>query len=247
MMRLVDLAKQAVTRGFPHLSNTIRQETAAEFYVPGTREIKANIDQTIEAQILKLLEPTGISILSEEQGQLNKQSTSEYQFIVDPLDGTVNFIRQLGPSAISVALWKGDSPIFGVLKVFPTGELCWGGPTFGAFINDEPISVSSRTDPQRCTLCTGIPSRYQFDPSSFSDVFKRFERFSKIRMYGSAAFSLLQVARGAADIYIEDDIMLWDVAAGLAILQGAGGDFSAEPGSNLNSRNVIANNDLISI
>ena len=212
------------------------------------REMKCFADEIIEEIIIKRLISTGISVLSEESGEFKGQSKSSVRFVVDPLDGTVNFVRSLGPCSISIALYDNDQPIFGVLAIFPTGDLAWGGKGKGAFLNDRPIHVSKITDPLQAAFCTGFPSRYRFDNhNSLEKHIKMMSHFGKVRMLGAASISLLQVAKGAAEVYSEKEIMLWDVAAGLAIVEGAGGEFDIIFGKDENAVIVSATNGLINI
>ena len=212
------------------------------------REMKSFADKIMEETIIERLLSTGISVLSEESGEFSSCSKSSKRFVVDPLDGTVNFVRSLGPCSISIALCDNDQPIFGVLAIFPSGDLAWGGKGKGSFLNDRPIHVSKIIDPLQAVLCTGFPSRYRFDNhNSVTKHIKMMSHFGKVRMLGAASISLLQVAKGAAEVYSEKEIMLWDVAAGLAILEGAGGEFDINFGKDENAVNVSATNGLINI
>jgi myo-inositol-1(or 4)-monophosphatase len=210
--------------------------------------MKSSVDKIIEETIIENLLPTGITVLSEESGEFRCNSESSLRFVVDPLDGTVNFVRGLGPCSISIALCDNDKPIFGVLAIYPSGDFAWGGIGKGAFLNKRPIHVSKITDPFQTVLCTGFPSRYSFeDHNSVKKHVRMMSHFGKVRMLGSASNSLLQVAKGAAEVYSEKEIMLWDVAAGLAILEGAGGEFDINFGKDENAVNVSATNGLINI
>ena len=96
-------------------------------------------------------------------------------------------------------------------------------------------------------MCTGFPARFDFaNESSPQDFWDRVKAFSKIRMSGSAAASLLYVARGSAEMYVELEIMLWDVAAGIAIIEGAGGEVIYTPGKITYALDVCASNGYIS-
>lgn len=192
-----------------------------------SNEIKAEADSFLETEIFKHLIPLGVPILSEESGYLEKDNDEGYLFIVDPLDGTMNFVRGIGQYAISIALWKNNEPIFGVIYDLSSKKLSWGGKFFGAYHNDSLISVSSVSDKRKAVICTGFPARFDINSSDLMKCFwNKISVFSKIRMIGCASVSLVYVASGKADMYFEKNIMLWDVAAGLAILDGAGGEYS---------------------
>ena len=209
------------------------------------KEVKAIVDKTMEKIILDRIIPIGLPILSEESGIINDKK-SDLRFIIDPLDGTVNYIRNLGQSSISLALYKGNDPVFGVLGIYPTCDLVWGGKIFGSYLNNEPIKVSSIGKENESILCTGFPSRFQFSNDYHADSFlNKVSNFAKVRMLGSASISLFQIAKGSAEVYSEQEIMLWDVAAGLAIVEGAGGTVFTSSGLYENSLNVIATNSII--
>jgi myo-inositol-1(or 4)-monophosphatase len=211
------------------------------------KEMKTGADRALEDIILAQLQVSGLDILSEESGyQKFDRDASELHWVVDPLDGTVNFMRGLGPCSVSLALCRGDVPIFGVIGEFPSCDIAWGGVGMGAFFTDIPIHVSTIKERKRSVICTGFPSRFNFDAEGLSWISSTLAPYEKVRMLGSASLSLLSIARGAAEVYIEREIMLWDVAAGLAIVKGAGGDYSMTKGGNLHSWNVFASNNLIS-
>jgi len=209
------------------------------------REMKSEVDYRLEEIIFEELKPTGISILSEESGAQIGAGNIGLSWVVDPLDGTVNFIRGLAPCAVSIALWLDDAPVFGVIGEYPTCKLAWGGRSFGAFIEGSPIRVSEIQEKIQAVLCTGFPSRFDFTSEAMTSFLELASMYAKVRMLGAASLSLLQVARGSADAYTEQDIMIWDIAAGLAIVEGAGGNISLLPGRFKYSHNVYTSNGLI--
>ena len=210
------------------------------------REMKAKVDDIMNQVIFNQLEKIGIPILSEEGDFDVESNRSTYRFIVDPLDGTVNFVRGVGPSAISISLCDGNTPVFGVVGNVSSQEIFWGGKLFGSFIADKKISVSDVKILNESILCSGFPSRFNVNnKQKLSDYYAFMGQFGKVRMIGAASISLIYVAKGAAECYLEDDIMLWDVAAGLAIVEGAGGHVSYNKGNFENSLNVKASNGKI--
>lgn len=209
------------------------------------REMKAGADRILEDILVKKLTRTGLEILSEETGLLPGRGGDSHRWVVDPLDGTVNFSRGLGSCATSVALCHGSSPVWGVLGEFPSGKLAWGGRGQGAYVSGRPIHVSSISKNKEAVLCTGFPSRFVFKNHQTRRMNKWFCSFGKVRMLGSAAFSLLQLARGVADAYTEQAIMWWDVAAGLAILDGAGGVYKIRQRKQKYALDVLAGNGRV--
>lgn len=222
---LLELCKSAAARAGARLLDSVTQGDKSYVHCrEHPREIKAIADTVLEKDILQALASTELPILSEESGHIPGQRQSTYWFIVDPLDGTFNFVKGLGPSAVSIALWEDQKPLFGVIYNLMERQLVWGGAGMGAYADGRPISVSDTSDRSRASICTGFPVRFDVtNERTMRDFWCLVQPYAKVRMLGSAAVSLLQVARGAADVYAEQDIMLWDVAAGLAIVEGAGG------------------------
>lgn len=209
------------------------------------REVKALADQYIEKCLITELEKEGLPILSEESGYRGDSSNSDYIFIIDPLDGTFNYLRGFGSYAISVALWYRGEAVFGVVYDFKSCELSWGGKKFGAFCNGNRIRASKVSDIQRSLVCTGFPVRYDMTGLKHDNFLVMISQFSKVRMIGSAALSIVNVAKGAADAYFEKNIMIWDVAAGIAIAEGAGAKSKISPTNISDSYDVIVSNNEI--
>ena len=189
---------------------------------------------------------SGLSILSEESGLIESECKSNLKFIIDPIDGTVNFIRGICNCSISVALFDGNTPVFGVLASYPSKVIAWGGKDIGAFMGGVSINVSSILEAKRGVLCTGFPSRFKFNSKATLKQIDLMQSFNKVRMLGSASQSLLQVAQGSVEAYVESSIMIWDVAAGIAIVEGAGGEFRINSKQGFSHPiEVIASNNLI--
>lgn len=188
------------------------------------KETKIGADTELENQLMELITATGISVFSEESGLFRQGSDTSLLWVLDPLDGTVNYLRGVGPSAISLALCQNDRPIFGVIYSLDNNTMSWGGSEFGSWTGETRLSVSANSTCSNSILCTGFPARFNFlndkDLRAYTNLFRY---FSKVRMLGSAASSLLMVAQGKADAYYEAEIMFWDIAAGMALVEGAGG------------------------
>lgn len=242
---LLSLAKEAVQSALRALVDMGASLPTYRFADDLPREVKATADRVLDEEILRRLAPTALPILSEESGELAGTTNAGLQWVVDPLDGTVNFVRGLAPCAVSIALYHEDSPIFGVIGEYPTLRLAWGGPSIGAYVEHRPVRVSKTNEKNKAILCTGFPARFDFDGDAATHFMNRVSAYGKVRMLGAASLSLLQVAKGSADAYAEQDIMLWDVAAGLALVEGAGGYISISPGRYRHSLNIFASNGLL--
>jgi myo-inositol-1(or 4)-monophosphatase len=223
---LLELAKSAAVRAATRLLDgfaPVDRSYVHSLELP--REVKAAADSVLEKDILQALAVAELAVLSEESGYIPSKRPSNRWFIVDPLDGTFNFIKGLGPSGVSIALWEDQKPIFGVIYNLMERQLAWGGAGMGAFIDGCPISVSETSMPALASICTGFPARFDVESDrAIRDFCRLVSPYAKVRMIGSAALALLHVARGSADVYMEQNIMLWDVAAGAAIVEGAGGE-----------------------
>jgi len=245
-MDLLKLSKNAVVHALDKLIELDKKNIKDYLFsneVP--REVKAEADIIIEKILIDKLSISDLNILSEESGLIKSESNSDLRFIIDPIDGTVNFIRGICNCSISVALFDGNTPVFGVLASYPSGIIAWGGKGIGAFMGEMPINVSSIKDTKKGVLCTGFPSRFEFNSKTILEQIHLMQSFNKVRMLGSASQSLLQVAQGSVEAYVESNIMIWDVAAGLAIVEGAGGEFRINKQDYNYPIEVIASNNLI--
>lgn len=246
---LLEFTKNAVRSAaadfFAHGHEYLGQITGTEL---GGKETKLVADAVLENALRSSFLRTGLSLLTEESGLIKQNSGNDLCWVIDPLDGSVNYLKGSGPSAISVALCRSGRPLFGVLYGLNTRTLSWGGQDIGAWSEERPIRVSTTKRMEEGLICAGIAARFQTNNQNIVNAyFGLITRFAKVRMLGSAACSLLLVAQGGADAYFENQIMLWDVAAGLAIVEGAGGMFYLEKTDLQAPCKVIATNAQISL
>lgn len=194
------------------------------------RDIKLQADQDAEKIILKHLQQSRFPVLAEESGEHGEIAATLPCWVVDPLDGTMNFSRAVSLCCVSIALTRGEQPLLGVVYHFMEDDLYVGAPGYGAWWNDRPMQVNNICDSTKGVLSTGFPSQFNFEGPELEDMMANLRRFKKIRMIGSAALSLAYVASGRFDAYAEDSIMFWDVAAGLALVEAAGGAIAVDAG-----------------
>ncbi len=198
------------------------------------REVKIVADRIIHESLVVGLEATGLPILSEEGS--TPDAFSGWSWIIDPLDGSVNYQRGISLYSISIALCHDRIPKYGLLYDGSGKRIIHGGKGRPG----TPLRCSQVENMDQTVLCTGIPSRMTLNEKATGEYRKMFENFHKVRMFGSASQSLLHLAEGKADAYFERNIMNWDIAAGLALLDAAGGKWKAQPGSRRNSLVVLA-------
>ena len=211
------------------------------------RDVKILADRRLESIIVKrLLEESPYPILSEESGYLRgKSENTVYRWIVDPLDGSLNFSRGIPINCISIALWEGMEPLLGVVYDFNRDETFSGLVGEGAWLNSKPIIVSEITEKSKAVLCTGFPVSTDFSQKSLLDFIEVVREYKKIRLLGSAALSLAYVACGRVDVYMENDIKIWDVAAGIALVKAAGGMVKYTPTGKKNIYRIKASNQYL--
>jgi myo-inositol-1(or 4)-monophosphatase len=189
------------------------------------RDVKIIADQELDSFIVEQLSiKSDFPVLSEESG-LHQASNSKknYRWIVDPLDGSINFSRGIPICCISIAFWQDMTPLFGVVYDFNREELFTGIVGEGAWLNDLPISISTTKNASNAILATGFPTSSDFSKDALLKVVDNIKRYQKIRLLGSAALSLAYVACGKVDVFQEKNIKIWDVAAGIALVKAAGG------------------------
>ena len=188
------------------------------------KDIKLQLDIDIEKTLIKNLKSNSdFDILGEESGLIKGSSDKKFRWIIDPIVGTLNFSRGIPFYCISVALWDGDSPVLGVIHDLSAGKCYTGIVNIGAWCDDKPIMVSNINDIKKSIICTGFPVYSSFDDKNLNSFIKELQSYKKVRLFGSAAMSLVMVSKGSAEVYKENTIALWDVAAGIAINLAAGG------------------------
>jgi myo-inositol-1(or 4)-monophosphatase len=191
------------------------------------REVKIEADKRAETLILDMItKESDLPVLSEEAGWVGahmKGGVDRLAWAIDPLDGSVNFINGYPHCAVSIALMQGARPVMGVVDCFMLEERFAGIVGGGATLNGRPIRVSNVTHPSQGILNTGVPARAAIEEASFTRFMREILIWRKVRMIGSAAAALAYVACGRADAYREAGAMLWDVAAGCALVEAAGG------------------------
>ncbi len=186
-------------------------------------DIKLFEDEETELFIINYLKKrTQIPVLSEENYR-KLDYESGMIWIIDPIDGTVNYSRGFPVASVSIALWENGKPLLGVIYDFFHDILYRGIVGNFAEKNGVRISVSNQQTKQTSILLTGKPVALEINGSIIEKWFNYFNEFHKVRMIGSASISLCFLSDGSVDVYSEENIHIWDVAAGLALVKAAGG------------------------
>jgi len=192
-------------------------------------DIKLELDvrcQELIETILRAAFPE-IPLLGEEGD--SGDVTAEYRWVVDPIDGTVNYFYGMPHAAVSIALQHRGQSVIGVIYGPFTDEL-WttvrGQPTQ---LNGKIVRVSNRSKLEDAVIAMGFSKSRENLEKTLPHLNRLARRVKKIRIMGSAALELVYVASGRLDAYIERTINLWDVAAGQLLVENAGGEFYALP------------------
>ena len=192
-------------------------------------DIKLELDVRCQALIEKILAGAfpQIPVLGEEgdTGDVN----AEYRWVIDPIDGTVNYFFGMPHAAVSIALQHRGESVVGVIYDPFTDEI-WtttkGRPTR---LNGKIVRVSNRSQLKEAVIAIGFSKDRENLEKSLPHLVRLARRAKKIRILGSAALELAYVASGRLDAYVERTINLWDVAAGSLLLENAGGEFYTRP------------------
>ncbi|MBA2613462.1 MAG: inositol monophosphatase [Bacteroidetes bacterium] len=194
--------------------------------VKGLNDLVSYVDKTSEAIIVKELQH-----ILPEAGFIVEENTlsekKEYNWIVDPLDGTTNFVHGIPCYAVSIALEHNNEIILGVVYEISRSECFYAIKNGGAFLNEKPIKVSKNKALKDCLIATGFPI-YNFE--RIAPYLKTLEYFMRsthgVRRIGAAAADLCYLACGRVDAFFEYNLNSWDVAAGALIVTEAGGKVS---------------------
>ena len=211
-------------------------------------DLLTEADEAAEAAVLKLLqtETPKIGILAEESGLLGPQDG--LQWMVDPLDGTTNFAHGYPFFATSVGLCWNGAPLLGAIAVPYLKQIFHSCPGQGAFCNDAPIAVSQCSDLKDSLLVTGFAyDRHTRLDNNYAEFCWLTHRTHGVRRGGAAAVDLAFVAAGLLDGYWERGLAPWALAAGIALVQQAGGvvsDYDRSP-FQLGSGRVLASNPAL--
>ena len=214
----------------------------------GVNNLVTEADHASEKAILSVIKRNfpDHQILAEESGALSQNS--EFKWVIDPIDGTVNFAQGIPLNCVSIGVeHKGDIVMAAVYNPH-LNEFFFAEKGKGATLNDKPIRVSQKSVTLHSCLVTGFPYTYINESNGPLEVFERFVRKGvPVRRLGSAAIDLCWVACGRFDGFFEQKLEPWDSAAGFLIVEEAGGrvtDFKGDAFS-IYQHKVVATNGLI--
>lgn len=238
---VLEEALQIIRTTSKFIKNEVEKVSSTDIEEKELNSLVSYVDKEAENQLVK-----GLSKLISDAGFITEEDTidqtgKEYTWIIDPLDGTTNFLHQVPHFAISVALQKNEQTIVGIVKEVNSGEEWTAIKNKGAYLNGKKINVSQK--PYHSILvATGFPYSNDHDYDAYFSILKHWLTETRgMRRLGSAALDLCYVACGRYGAYYETTLNAWDVAAGALIVQEAGGkvsDFS-------NNQNYLFGGEIV--
>ncbi|MDQ6845202.1 MAG: inositol monophosphatase [Bacteroidota bacterium] len=214
----------------------------------GINNLVTEADHAADKAILEVIQkqfPSHGIISEESAGQV---TDSEYKWIIDPIDGTVNFANAIPICCVSIGLERNDKMLMGAVFNPIMNEFYFAEKGKGATLNDKKISVSNKAEVITSCLVTGFPYTYLDQPNGPIQVFERLIRKGiPVRRLGSAAIDLCWVAAGRFDGFYEHQLNAWDSAAGFLIVEEAGGKVTDMTGETYSpyQPGIIATNGII--
>jgi len=219
--KLLDCAVEAVrTAGQYALDNYGRR---AEVAVEQEDDVKLLLDMECQERIFELIRSRfpNHELLGEEGSSAS--TGSSYRWIVDPIDGTINFSHGLPIWCSSVAVQRDGETLAGAVYAPMIDRCYYASAETAAYCNDERIAVSTTEHLEDAMVLSGFPKRMKHDDESRALFDQMLGSAQRTRIYGAAALDLCFVANGGADAYVERGIYIWDIAAAALIIERAGG------------------------
>ena len=230
------------------LLNEINKVKTSDIEVKGLHDFVSYVDKTAETRIVKRL-----AEILPESGFITEEQTAthrgeRFNWIVDPLDGTTNFLHHIPLFSVSIALMENDEIVVGVIYEPNLDECFYSYKGGKAFLNEKEIHVSDQNELKNTLLATGFPYNDFGRLNGYIELFTWFAmNTSGLRRLGSAAVDLAYTACGRYEGFYEYGLHAWDVAAGVFIVQQAGGTVSDFKGGNeyIFGRELLASNSLL--
>lgn len=225
MQPMANIALRAARKAGDFMLRAMDRPEEFDIATKAHNDFVSNIDKTAEAIIIDQIRETfpDHAIIGEESGA--QSGSSEYTWIIDPLDGTLNFLQGIPHFAVSIGIMKGRHYEHGVVYDPVRGEEFVASRGSGAQLNGKRIRVSTRSKLEDCVLATGLPpGKVDSHLDEFMEGLKTLTGTCRgIRRAGSAALDLAYVAAGRTDGFWQMGLRQWDIAAGIVLVREAGG------------------------
>jgi len=246
---LITIMEKAARKAAPRLRRDFNEIEALQVSRKGVADFVSNADHAAEATIREILTHArpDWGLLMEESSE-TRHAGQQARWIVDPLDGTSNFIHGLPHFAISIAAEVQGEVVAGLVYQPLTDESFWAEKGKGAWLQDRRLRVSARRDLLDSLIATGIPFAGHGDSVQFNKIMAAVApEVAGIRRFGAASLDLAWLAAGRFDGYFEADLQPWDVAAGILLVREAGGFVTDYRGGDkpIERAEIVAGNDQI--
>jgi len=218
----------AVSRAAAYLRFAYRAHAHGRIHKKGRADYVTDSDHTIQDMLIASLQDIKKGDIIAEEGEIFSQKGADFEWIIDPIDGTTNFIHKFPFVSISVALrGKEEGLLMGVVANAIADDVYYALKGQGAYKNGRKLNVSSVSALDSAFIATGFPFRHPEAVSRYTRLFQRLlQRVAGMRRAGSAALDLALTAEGVFDGFFEYGLKPWDVAAGILLVQEAGGSVS---------------------
>jgi myo-inositol-1(or 4)-monophosphatase len=222
---LINVMVQAATKAGRGMRRDFGEVEQLQVSIKGPSDFVSAADKKAEETLVAELSKArpDIGFLLEEGGTITGKDVSQ-RFIIDPLDGTTNFLHGIPQFAVSIALEKNGALVAAIIYNPVNDELFTAERGQGAFLNDRRIRVAARTQLHDCVIGTGVTHRGKGDSDLFGRELRSIQTdVAGIRRLGAASLDLAYVAAGRLDGFWERDLKPWDIAAGILLIREAGG------------------------
>jgi|TARA_B100000315_G_C14447003_1_gene527282 myo-inositol-1(or 4)-monophosphatase len=242
MVKACRKAAKTIIRDFGEIENL-------QVSLKGPGDFVTASDKKVEKILISELQKArpNHSILSEETGQINNDES--FKWIIDPIDGTANFLHGIPHFAISIGLEHDKEIICGIVYDPIKDEMFVAEKGNGSYLNNQRMRVSSRSKLENCIVFTGGPKRESKDRELSIEEYKKFSSkiHTPIRKLGSASLDMAYVAAGRCDGFWQRNLNYWDIAAGIILVKEAGGfvtDFNGE-NEYIQNKTILVTNSKI--
>ena len=223
MIKACEKASKALIRDFGELENL-------QVSKKGPKDFVTNADKKVEKILINELSKKNFSIITEESGTIIRENNDNF-WIIDPIDGTTNFLHGIPHFCISIGLISNNEIVCGVIFDPIKNEIFFGEKNSGAYFNNQRIRVSKKNTLDECLFGSNLESLKNIGLN--------------LRVSGSAALDLAYVAAGRLDGFFQKKLNLWDIAAGVIILSEAGGNISPLDLKQIKNHKIIASSEII--
>ncbi|WP_374389599.1 inositol monophosphatase family protein [Sandaracinobacter sp.] len=247
---IITVMERACRKAAPRLRRDFGEVSQLQVLRKGPADFVSQADKAAERTLLEELQKArpGWGFLLEEGGEIPGEEENSPRFIIDPLDGTSNFLHGIPHFAISIGVEHMGVPLAAMVYQPLTDESFWAERGRGAWLHNARLRVSGRGDLSEALLATGIPYKGHGDQDQFETILNKvIPEVAGVRRFGAASLDLAWVAAGRFDGFWEQGLSHWDVSAGLLLVKEAGGFVSDFRGGEkmVERREVIAANDLL--